>query len=142
VTEPGEIEHVAPKVVPYYVTGFDEEYVEPQVDPEPVVEPEQPKRTTGVPRALVGMIALGLAVVMAVLHVVGIVVASGNDYGTATAIAWVAIVISGVAVLGGVAAIILRRGRGWGIAAIVLGVLANPVILLYLLRLVSTLQAG
>jgi hypothetical protein len=141
VTEPGPVERIPTKVVPFYVVGYDEETVPSGPDVEPTVgeEPEEPSR---VPATLVGVLAFVSAVLMAALHVIGIVVASGSAYEAATVIAYAAIGFSVLAVAGGIAAVILRRGRGWGIAAIVIGVVANPVILLYLLRLVSQLQAG
>ncbi len=139
MTEPGPIERIPTKVVPYVVTGYAEEVIPAYPDVGPTDEPAQPPRG---PRGLVGMAALALAVIMAVLHVIGVVVASGGDFESATVIAWVVIGLSVLAVVGGIVAVILRRGRGWGVAAIALAVIANPVVLLYLLRFVSELQTA
>ncbi|TXK18589.1 hypothetical protein FVQ89_01150 [Homoserinibacter sp. GY 40078] len=41
-----------------------------------------------------------------------------------------AVLLSILAVMAGIAAVVGRWGRGWGIAAIVVGVILNPVVVL------------
>ncbi|MDO7880871.1 hypothetical protein [Antiquaquibacter soli] len=125
MTVPGELDKVPIKVVPIYFEPVVE--FEP-LEPETVVEPEQkdaPRRST----RIVGALSLLGAVVAAVLTGVGVAVASGGAYDAGTVIAWVAIVLSAVAVLGGLVAAVARWGRPWGIAAVIVGVAANPWVL-------------
>jgi hypothetical protein len=139
VTQPGPLERLPTKVVPYVVTGYAEEEVaeEPAVDLPPEPE-ERPVRKRG---PLLGLIALGLAVLTVVAHAVAVVIASGNDFAPATIAGYVAIGLSVASVLAGAVAVILRLGRVWGIIAIVLGVVANPFLLLVVLRFVGQLVA-
>ena len=135
MTEPDAIERVPTKVVPYYVVGYDEETIPAGPETEPV-------ELSRIPTALVGIVALGFAVITAVVQVIAIVTASAHDFEQGTVLAWSAIVLSVFAVAGGVVAIILRRGRRWGVVAIVLGVIGNPFILLVVLSFVRGLEAG
>lgn len=80
-----------------------------------------------------GWIAFLLAIAAAVVQGVAIVAEAGKDYELATILAWIAIGVSIAAVLGGIVAAILRCGRGPGIAAAVVGALANPWLLLQVL---------
>lgn len=75
-----------------------------------------------------GTAALGAAVLFAVLEVVAIVVGSDQHWATATIMADAVIVLTAVSLLGGVIAVILDRGRRLGIAAIVLSLVANPLV--------------
>jgi hypothetical protein len=139
VTQPGPLERLPTKVVPYVVTGYAEEEVaeEPPVDQPP--EPEEaPVRRRG---PLLGFIALGLAVLTVAAHAVAVVMASGDDFAPATIAGYVAIALSVASVLAGALAVILRRGRLWGIIAMILGVIANPFLLLVVLRFVGELVA-
>jgi hypothetical protein len=103
---------------------------EPQ-DAEVVVEPTN--------SALVGLAAAVLAIATIVVHVVAIVVASGGDFPASTILGYLAIALSVLAVAGGVTAAILDRGRRIGVIAAVIGVLANPWVLLVVLRFFSGL---
>jgi hypothetical protein len=140
VTEPGPLERLPTKVVPYVVTGYAEEEVaqEPPVDELPPEPEERPVRRRG---PLLGLIALTLAVLTIVAHVTAVVIASGNDFAPATIVGYVAIGLSAASVLAGAVAVILRLGRPWGVIAIVLGVVANPFVLLVVLRFVGELVA-
>lgn len=125
MTIPGELDKVPIKVVPIYLEPVVES--EP-LEPEIVVEPEPedaPRRST----ALVGSLALLAAFAAVVVTGVGVGVASSGAYEAGTVLAWVAIVLSAVAVIGGLVAAIAGWGRRLGIAAIILGVLANPWLL-------------
>ncbi len=115
------------KVVPMFID---------EPEPEPV-EPPPPPRFAGL-RRVPGMLSLALAVATAVLGGIAVAVATGADFDTSTTLGWVAIGTSAGAVLVGVAAIVLRWGRGFGIAGVVLGILANPYLLLQGLTALST----
>ncbi len=132
MTVPGELDKVPIKVVPIYI----EPVVEmPPLEPEIVVEPEPtdaPRRG----RAFVGGLALLGALAAAIVTGVGIGVAASGLYDLGAVLAWVAIVLSALAVLVGLVAIIVGWGRRWGIAAVILGVVSNPWVLTTVLSLV------
>ncbi len=132
MTVPGELDKVPIKVVPIYI----EPVVEmPPLEPEIVVEPEPtdaPRRG----RVLVGGLALLGALAAAIVTGVGIGVAASGLYDLGAVLAWVAIVLSALAVLVGLVAIIVGWGRRWGIAAVILGVVSNPWVLTTVLSLV------
>ena len=121
---------VAIKVVPMYIEGE-----EPAAD-----DPAAP-----IPRgktAVLGALAALLAVLTVAALVSGIVIATALDYRLATTLSYAAIGLSVLAVIGGVAAVILDLGRRWGIAAVILGIVANPLVLLVVLRFLGGLEAG
>ena len=97
--------------------------------------PQRRKRA----RWILGVIALVLAVVAVILVVVGITLALGDQFFASRIVGYSAIAISIVGFLVGGAALILRRGRLWGVLAMVICVLANPVILTGLLNAAGTL---
>ena len=118
-------------------------YIEPQPDDEPESPPVRaPWRTRRAPRALLGVVAFAFAVVCVALTAAGVSIASYGEFSIATALGYAAITLSALAVLGGLAAIITRRGMGWGVVAVVVGLVGNPLLLLSLLRLVSALQSA
>lgn len=80
-------------------------------------------------------VALVLAAVVVILNPIGVALAGRGDFVAATVIAAIGIGLSAVAVLGGIACVVLRRGRALAVAAIVLGLLANPFLLTRLLEL-------
>jgi len=84
-----------------------------------------------------GWFAFLIAVGTVVVHGVAVAVDAGKDYELSTVLAWVAIGLSIVAVVVGVVAAAFGRGRGPGIAAAIVGVLANPWLLLHTLRLLG-----
>lgn len=136
MTNPGEIDKVPIKVVPIYIEPVVEEYVEPEP---PFAEPTP---TDAIPRSpLIGRIAVLLAVLTLIAHIIAIPVSSANAWTTGTVIAWAAIGMSILAVGTGIAAIITGHGRAWGIVAVVLGIVANPYLLLWFLRLLSGAQS-
>lgn len=71
----------------------------------------------------------------------GVTIATNGAFPVATLLAYAAIGLSVLAVVCGLAAIITRRGRFWGVAAILIGLVGNPVLLLSLLTLASALQS-
>jgi hypothetical protein len=89
-------------------------------------------------RRLLGGAALLTAIVAIVLEIVAIGVASDGAWTVATVLAWAVILLTVVALVGGIVAIVLRRGRGPGIVAVVLAVLANPLVLVWLFRVVGS----
>ena len=136
---PGQVERVPLKVVPIYLQPIEEEPEAPDVPDEELVEEERaPKPRTPVFAAAAGLLALATVVV----HITAIVVATGGDFPTGTFLGYLAIGLSGLAVVVGAVAIIWGRYRAWAIAAVVLAVLANPVVLLVVLRFLSGLQTS
>ncbi len=110
---------------------------EPQPAPEVATEIEtppaerlRPRKPKG-PRLWPGRLALVLALGMVVAVGVALAIDGPGNYGIATIAATVAIVLSGVALLLGILAVFADYGRGAAIAAIVIAVLGNPLVLLY-----------
>jgi hypothetical protein len=118
------------KVVPMFIEGEDE----------PAEEEPAPLERTGT--ALLGILALAFAVLTAVALAAGVVMATAGDYRLATVITYGAIGLSVLAVIGGVLAAILGWGRRWGVIAVIVGVVANPLVMLAALRFVGGLQTG
>jgi hypothetical protein len=104
---------------------------QPQVDfgQQPGQEPEDAAESRQLPSSLPGRIALGLSLLLLVLDVVALVLADNRLWGAAIVLAQVATVGTIVAFVVGAGAVIASRGRRWGIAAVVLAVVANPIIL-------------
>src|SRR5690554_3865222 len=98
--------------------------------PTEVLQPVRPKRRA--PWAL-GVIGVILAITAGVLQVLGIIQATGLNWQRGTLLAWLAIGVSAVAFLVGLVAIILNRGRRWGVVAMIAAVIANPWVLAQLL---------
>ena len=71
-----------------------------------------------------------------------IAVATAGDFPTGTYLGYVAIGLSVLAVVVGVTAVIIGHGRVWAVPAIAVAVLANPWVLLTVLRFLSGLQTG
>ncbi|NEM91010.1 hypothetical protein [Galbitalea soli] len=80
-------------------------------------------------RAALGIAAFLLAVATVVVVGVGISLALDGQYLVSSLLAYAASIMSVASVIAGLAALALSRGRGWGVAAVVLGVLANPLVL-------------
>lgn len=98
---------------------------------------EEQLLTERVKTPLLGIVAFGLAVLAAAFQICGIVAASSGAFGTATVFAWAAVGASVLAVVIGVIAIVGDFGRRWGIAAVVLGLIANPWLLQQVLALLG-----
>lgn len=81
---------------------------------------------------------MACAVVTVIAHIVAVSTASAGDAETGTTFAFVAIWASIPGFLLGVLAIVLGRGRGWGIVALIASVLGNPFILLNVLNFVGS----
>jgi len=95
--------------------------------PAPDPAPERRERKP----APLGRIALLLSVVMVALVVVAIQVDAPGHYLAATVLAYAAITVSAAAVVLGLVAAIRGRQRGVAIAALVIAVLGDPLVLLY-----------
>lgn len=76
-----------------------------------------------------GIVAFALGLAAAGALATGIVLATDDRFQYATWVAWAAVGISAIAVLTGIVALILGRDRAWAVAGIVLGVIANPLVL-------------
>ena len=132
-----EVERVPLKVVPIYVQPFEPEpELEPEDEAEVVEEPAAPRRAPWV-----GVVSVLLAVATVVVLIFAVSVATDGALATGSTLAWVGIALSIAAVLTGLTAIIVRRGTLWGIIGIVLGLFANPFVLLSLLQLASGLRS-
>ena len=113
-----------------YVPG---EYV-PRGAPQEVPPPE-PRSRDGArqgrrrPTPVHGLLGVACAIATVVLLVVGINLALGGDYSASRIVAFVAVGTSIVGFFLGGVSVILRRGRELGIVAMVVSVLANPVLL-------------
>ena len=138
----GEVERVPLKVVPIFVQPIEDE-------PEPVEERGEdadavpsaeaaPRRRTRVVGIAAALLALGTIGV----HIAAVVVSSAGDFGTGAQLGWIAIGLSALAVVVGVIAAVIGSGRAWGIAAALVAVLANPYVLLTVLRLLSGAQTA
>ena len=113
-------------------------FIESQtVDAPPESPPQHPAASPTAARApwpWVGVLAISLAVVAGVVQVVAIVGASAGDFELGIVLGYLAVGLAVAAVLVGIAAIIVRRGRRAGIVGILLGMLANPLVLLAILQ--------
>lgn len=76
-----------------------------------------------------GLFAFILVVLLIALEVVGVVLAVGAQYESATLIGHIVTLGTAAPLLLGLAALITGWGRGWGFVAVVLAVLANPLVL-------------
>lgn len=80
-----------------------------------------------------GLVAFTLAALLFGANVTGIVLSNTGSDGAALNIAYVTIFGTILTFLGGLIAAVLNFGRVWGVAAVVLSVLANPFVLVVLL---------
>jgi hypothetical protein len=90
---------------------------------------DQPRRRRRRSRARLGIAAFGLAAALALTDVLAIALASAGYWSVGTVLG---VAASGLTILSlglGLAAIVLGRGRGWGIAASILSLVANPWLL-------------
>ena len=90
----------------------------------------------------VGWGALAAAAIAGVLTGIGVGVAADGDFVAGAGVAWAAIVLSSVAVIGGILAVVAGFGRLAGAIAIPLGLLANPFLLTQLLGALQQLSAA
>lgn len=107
----------------------------PQGVDAPASEASAPPRRPRWPGALAGAIAILMVITAAIA--LALTVSGYFELGVGLTIS--AILLSALAVIGGLIAVIGRWGRGWGVAAIAVGVLLNPVVLLLGLSWVGAL---
>ncbi|WP_394771663.1 hypothetical protein [Lacisediminihabitans sp.] len=81
-----------------------------------------------------GLAAFALVVLLIAVEAVAVSIGSTGQWTTATVLAWTVIALTIVSFLGGLAAVVLRRGRRWGAVAAILSVVANPLVLVWLFR--------
>lgn len=86
-------------------------------------------------RRWLGWVSLGLAVATAVLTGIAVSQDSAHHPDAAAILAWVAIGSSVAALLSGLVAAVLNRGRVAGVLGVVVGVFADPWVLLQVLSL-------
>lgn len=84
-----------------------------------------------------GWAAIAAGVATAILHGFAVSVAAAHDAQASTVLAWIAIACSPVAVILGIVAVVLGRGRVPGVLGALVGLFANPWILLQTLTLVA-----
>jgi hypothetical protein len=94
---------------------------------------EEPRRSR-----LLGVGAVLLALVFAGVHAGAVIAASGNEFERATTLATLAIIGTGITALLGLTALFAGFGRRAGLVAIVLSLLANPLVLTALLSWLDT----
>ena len=87
-----------------------------------------------------GMASLVLAISAAVLEVIAIAIGSGGAWGAATALAWLIVALFAISIALGLAAILTGNGRRWGIGAVIVSLLANPLVLVWLFSLLRGLS--
>jgi hypothetical protein len=80
-----------------------------------------------------GIIALVLCVVSGALDIFGITASLTHDYTLGTNLGFAAIAVTAFAFVVGAAAFVTHRGRGLGLVAMVIALLANPLVLTKLL---------
>lgn len=95
-------------------------------------------RSDDAPRRGLGPLTVALAVLFAIVTAVAIVVATDRNYSLATVLAWFAIAGTAVSFVLAAAAVVLGRGRRWGAVAMVVSVLANPLVLRLILGAFET----
>lgn len=96
---------------------------------------QHPKRRPRWPGAFSG----GVAILMVLTWAIGLVSLTNGLFELGVGLSISAVLLSGIAVVGGIVAVIGNWGRGWAIAAIAVGVLLNPVVLTYILGSVGVL---
>ncbi len=86
-----------------------------------------------------GGLAGGIAILMVFSWAAGLALLSAGSFEFGMGLTISAILLSAIAIVAGLIAAIGSFGRGWGIAAIVVGVLLNPVLVLLLLSWLGAL---
>lgn len=86
-----------------------------------------------------GALAGALAILMVITWAVALACSLAGLLELGVGLSYSAIGLSVLAVLAGVVAVVAGWGRGWGIAAIAVGVLLNPIVLLNILTWIGAL---
>ena len=106
-------------------------------------EPVRSDLTSGRTRGgWLGVAAFAIAVGGALACGIGVGVASNGSWTLATGLAYASVGLSVITVVLGLFAVFADMGRRFAIWAVIIGVLANPIVLLALLRVVSAIRVG
>ena len=100
--------------------------------------PEGPETSLRRPR-WPGALAGALAILMVITWAVALACSLAGLLELGVGLSYSAIGLSVLAVLAGIVAVVAGWGRGWGVAAIAVGVLLNPVVLLNVLTWIGAL---
>ncbi len=103
----------------------------------PAAAPQEPPRRPRRRPRWPGRIALVAGILTPLVVSAGILAATDDAFLVGTVLAYAAIGTSGIAVLVGLVAAVGGWGRGAGITGIVLGLVANPLVLLHGLGLLG-----
>jgi hypothetical protein len=102
---------------------------------EPVPEDVAPTKRR--PTERLGRVALVAAALFALLEIAAIIVGSGQHWATATVLGEAVIALTVVSFVAGLIAVVRGRGRRAGIAAVIVSVLANPLVQIAVLGLIG-----
>lgn len=105
-----------------------------------VLEPAAPEAPRARPR-WPGILSFGFALVTLAGLVTGLVLVTTDSFAAATWAAWIATGVSAAAVVLAIVALIGNLGRGWAVAALIVGVVANPPLLTRALDAIGGLWA-
>ncbi|MBX3091615.1 MAG: hypothetical protein KF801_03800 [Cryobacterium sp.] len=86
-----------------------------------------------------GYVAFGIALVLAIIEGVAIFLASSRQPAIATTVGQILVVVTALPLALGLMVALRGPQRAWGIAAIVLAVVANPLVLLNVLSFFGSL---
>lgn len=139
------MQRVPLKVVPMFIDEHSLELPE-DVDSQPQVSPElspdaeqhqQEESGAHAPLPWAGALAIALGILAAISQAAGIVTASAGGFEGGIVLGYLAVAVAIAAVFAGITAIIIKRGRRTGMIGILLGIVANPLLLLAILGLVD-----
>ncbi len=119
-----------------YIETDELDEVTEQSEP-PTIEVDVDEREPRPKTVLVGALALASSILTVLTTIAAVVIATNGTYATSTALAFLAIALSIAGIVGGGVAIVLDRGRRLGVIAAVLGLLANPYLMLVGLEFLS-----
>lgn len=134
MTNPGDIERVGTKVVPYYVVGVVDD--EPEISTE-APEPDNVESEKVVRRARptwIGFIAAALGVATFVLFIVAMLVTTGGNFPTGTILGYVTVGVSISAAITAVISLVFGYQRRWAAFGLAMAILANPIVLVTVFR--------
>jgi hypothetical protein len=102
------------------------ESTDTETDAEASIEPAHERR-----RRWPGFWSAGVAAGMVVVTIVAVTLASQGEAVYALTLTASALALAGIAIVLGIVSIVGRYARPWGIAGLAVGVLVNPLVLLY-----------
>ena len=88
-------------------------------------------------RTKLGLTAFVLALVAVLIEVWAMAVGNAQYYFGATVLAWLVIALSAFTFLTALIALVLKRNRGFAVAAMIVSVLANPLVLVAVFEFVG-----